>query len=82
MDYFPVFLKLTDAPCLVVGGGAVAERKISLLLKAGARVTVVAPKLIESLSIAKDNGQDGRPRRGECAGEQGRADKASPRALR
>ena len=56
MDYFPVFLKLTDAPCLVVGGGAVAERKISLLLKAGARVTVVAPKLIESLSIAKDNG--------------------------
>lgn len=56
MDYFPVFLKLTDASCLVVGGGAVAERKISLLLKAGARVTVVAPKLIESLSIAKDNG--------------------------
>ncbi len=50
MDYFPIFLKLTAEPVLVVGGGEVAARKIDLLLRTGAKVTVVAPELIESLA--------------------------------
>ena len=45
MDHFPIFLDLKGRPCLVVGGGTVAARKIDLLLKAGAKVTVVAPEL-------------------------------------
>jgi uroporphyrin-III C-methyltransferase/precorrin-2 dehydrogenase/sirohydrochlorin ferrochelatase len=49
VDYFPVFMDLRAQPCLVVGGGEVAARKVSLLLRAGARVCVVAPKLDESL---------------------------------
>lgn len=45
MDYLPLFLRLGGARALVVGGGAVAARKVEWLLKAGARVTVVAPAL-------------------------------------
>ncbi|HEY6644239.1 siroheme synthase CysG [Povalibacter sp.] len=56
MDYFPIFLKLTDQPVLVVGGGEVAARKIDLLLRAGAQVTVVAPELIESLITLANQG--------------------------
>ena len=42
MNYLPVFLRIRNAPCLVIGGGAVALRKIELLLSAGASVTVVS----------------------------------------
>lgn len=42
MDYLPIFAKLEGLPCLVVGGGEVAWRKIRMLKKAGAVVTVVA----------------------------------------
>lgn len=43
-DLFPLFLKLAGRACLVVGAGAIAESKIESLLRAGARVTVVAPE--------------------------------------
>ncbi len=38
-------LRLEGKRCLIVGGGAVAARKLRPLLEAGARVTVVAPAL-------------------------------------
>jgi uroporphyrin-III C-methyltransferase / precorrin-2 dehydrogenase / sirohydrochlorin ferrochelatase len=50
MNYLPIFLKLTEQPVLVVGGGVIAARKIELLRKAGAQVTVAAPELCESLA--------------------------------
>ncbi|HEY0940060.1 MAG TPA: siroheme synthase CysG [Steroidobacter sp.] len=50
MDYFPIFLRLANEPVLVVGGGEVAARKIDLLLRTQAKVTVVSPELIESLA--------------------------------
>lgn len=45
MTPFPVFLKLADRRVLLVGGGRVAASKLSALLEAGARVTVVAPHI-------------------------------------
>jgi uroporphyrin-III C-methyltransferase/precorrin-2 dehydrogenase/sirohydrochlorin ferrochelatase len=45
MDFLPIFLDVRGEPCLVVGGGEVAARKCGLLLRAGARVTVLAPEL-------------------------------------
>ena len=45
MDYLPVYLDVRGQPCLVVGGGEVAARKAALLLRAGARIRVLAPAL-------------------------------------
>ena len=50
MDYYPLFVKIAGQPCLVVGGGAIALRKVNLLRKASARVTVVAPDLCAELA--------------------------------
>ncbi len=49
MDYLPLFIRLKDMPCLVVGGGIVATRKTRQLLRANAAVTVVASEPCEEL---------------------------------
>ncbi|VFS49094.1 Siroheme synthase [Budvicia aquatica] len=50
MDYLPIFADLKHRPVLVVGGGEVAARKISLLLSAGADVYVVAQSLADEVN--------------------------------
>lgn len=42
-ELFPVFLKLTQQRCLVVGAGKTMEEKVPTLLACGASITVVAP---------------------------------------
>ena len=52
---YPIMLDLEARPCLVVGGGPVAGRKIEGLLEAKARVTVVSPALAPSvLALARE----------------------------
>jgi uroporphyrin-III C-methyltransferase/precorrin-2 dehydrogenase/sirohydrochlorin ferrochelatase len=57
MQYFPVFFDLKGKRCLVVGGGDVAARKVSLLFRAGAEVLVISPELCESLQNRVANGE-------------------------
>ncbi len=57
MDFLPIFLKLEGQPCLVVGGGSVAARKVEQLLACGALVTVLAPALDDALQAQADAGQ-------------------------
>jgi len=57
MGWYPLFLKMDGAPCLVVGGGKVALRKIVSLLESGALVTALAPQFdsaIEDLAARSD----------------------------
>jgi len=41
---FPMFLKLSTRPCLVIGAGTSAETKIAGLLGTGGKIRVVAPE--------------------------------------
>jgi len=50
VDFLPIFLNIKKRDCLVVGGGQVAARKVALLEKAGASITVLAPGLCDELS--------------------------------
>jgi uroporphyrin-III C-methyltransferase/precorrin-2 dehydrogenase/sirohydrochlorin ferrochelatase len=50
MDYLPIFAKINNKLCLVVGGGEVALRKAGVMLEAGAKVRVVAPEIVPALA--------------------------------
>jgi precorrin-2 dehydrogenase/sirohydrochlorin ferrochelatase len=50
MSFFPIYLEMRGRRCLVIGGGAVAERKIAHLLEAGAEVTVISPDASENVA--------------------------------
>ena len=41
--YYPMFADLTGRRCVVIGGGLIAQRKVTTLLSSGAQVTVVSP---------------------------------------
>ena len=59
MGYFPFFMELEGREGLVVGGGAVALRKLQKLLPYGPRLTVAAPEIrpeIEAGAVGGDRG--------------------------
>jgi len=57
VNYFPVFFDLTGQKVLVVGGGDVALRKISLLERTSALITVVAPDVAPELLARAASGK-------------------------
>ena len=56
MALYPINLKIENSLCLVVGGGAVAFRKIRGLLQADAKVRVISPDLLPDLRLLADSG--------------------------
>lgn len=50
MGYLPLFLDVTGQACVVIGGGAVAERKVRALIEAAAKVTVVSPSVTSGMA--------------------------------
>ena len=57
MDFLPLFFDVRGRDCVVVGGGDVAARKVGLLVKAGARVRVIAPALCPELAARASEGE-------------------------
>jgi siroheme synthase-like protein len=57
MRFLPVGLRIDGEQCLVVGGGGIGARKVENLLRAGARVTVVAPTVTDELRELADAGR-------------------------
>ncbi|WP_114417855.1 siroheme synthase CysG [Marinospirillum perlucidum] len=57
MDYLPLFFRLQGRSLLLIGGGEVALRKARLLVRAGARVEVVAHELHPELQQLLDDHQ-------------------------
>ena len=55
MKYLPIFYDLSVRPCLVVGAGEIAARKVRQLRKAEATVTVIAPEICEELKELAEN---------------------------
>ena len=72
MAAYPLVIDLAGRVCVVVGGGAVAERKVQGLLAAGAVVTVVSPRLCAGLAALAASGDiqhlRRRYQRGDLAG--------------
>jgi precorrin-2 dehydrogenase / sirohydrochlorin ferrochelatase len=54
---YPIFAIIENKPCLVVGGGAVGERKVQDLMAAGAQVTVVSRTLTPELASLASRGE-------------------------
>lgn len=56
MHALPIFFNITNRLCIVIGGGSVAARKVNVLLKANAAVTVIAPDICPELqTLAETN---------------------------
>lgn len=72
MRYFPLFIDLSDKRVVVIGGGAVAERRVRALLPFGCRITVIAPEATEELAALAEAGELCWVRRtyqaGDCGG--------------
>lgn len=55
MEYLPLFIKVANQRCLLVGGGEVARRKLEWLVQAGAHISVVAPEVDEAIRVLLAN---------------------------
>lgn len=57
MQALPIFMNIVNQHCVVIGGGEVATRKVTMLLKAQAAVTLISPGVCDTLQIMIDASQ-------------------------
>ena len=69
MKNYPIFLRVEGRWCVVIGGGAVAERKVRVLIEAGARVTVISPAVTSGLAALAESGRISHWPRPYCPGD-------------
>ena len=55
--FYPVFLNLTGRRCVIIGGGQIAEGKISKLLDSGAKIIVISPDATQGIRGFTERGQ-------------------------
>ncbi|MFC4323131.1 NAD(P)-binding protein [Litchfieldia salsa] len=48
---FPIMLDLKDKHCVVIGGGKIAARKLTTLLRSGAQITVISPEICDEIKF-------------------------------
>ena len=56
MHALPIFMNITNRRCVVIGGGEVASRKVLMLLKANAAITLYSPEICPELQTLSDCG--------------------------
>lgn len=69
MAFYPLYVDLEGKKCVVIGGGEVAERKVTSLLECGADVEVISP---DSTPGLEEHAREGRleiTRRGYLRGD-------------
>lgn len=55
--YYPLFADLNGRRCVVIGGGPVAERKVTTLLRYGAQITLISPAATKRLASYAKRGR-------------------------
>ena len=56
MHALPIFMNITNRRCVVIGGGEVASRKVIMLLKANAAITLYSPEVCLALQVLSEDG--------------------------
>jgi siroheme synthase-like protein len=56
-ERFPLMIRMNGANLLFVGGGKVAERKISAVLHSSPNITVISPEVTDKIRHLSDLGQ-------------------------
>jgi precorrin-2 dehydrogenase len=57
MGYLSFNIQIKDESVVIIGGGNVAERKVSGILPSGARLTIISPTITYTLQKLRDDGQ-------------------------
>jgi siroheme synthase-like protein len=57
MQALPIFMNINQRLCVVIGAGEVAARKVTMLLRAQASVTVYAPEICPTLADLVEAGR-------------------------